>query len=441
MLVDKLAALLAAPALALADLSGPWPPGALAIPSVAALLLPAVRDRLVRLARTVITYTAIVLLPRSPAEVIDLLYRGCRRDRVPLLRRDLVCTARELRKELEHPAGHSTDPDPRMSQGTFTFLFSLDDPAQWKPRRTAISSATPAMTARAHADTTAFVPPPGHRDLYRDLTAHTLGSAFRIVFGRPPTTEELHRLRPGIDDINDMVKNRSLRPRDDLRQRTWHETSRLIDAHLDDPRFLFHADPHFAALDHGARIDVAGADLLQSITVQTADLFGHMLLLRHEHPAAFDHDIDAAILETLRLHPLSDSLFRTPDQGNPWLASLVMVHRHNWPEPDRFCPTRWRHTPRRALAVYSAGPRTCPSFKVSEIIATRMLHDLHQRGIRITPHPRLRHERTFYFGLPATITHHGTPSAHRPPRLPTARLWARRYAARTLFMARKREIW
>ncbi|MFD5514294.1 hypothetical protein ACFWIB_42565 [Streptomyces sp. NPDC127051] len=293
MRVDKVAVtcgvLLTTVASATAYGIAPWLTGVPAV-LLSALASPSIRERVVRLARTVVTYTAILTLPRGPAEVIDLLYRGCPHSRVRLLRRDLLCTAGALRGELEDPAGHSTDPHPYMSRGTFTFLFALDDPAVWKPRRAAISSATSAMSQRASA-LPAFVPPPGARDVYTDIATYTLAAAFQIVFGCPPTSEELRSLQPGFNDINDLVKNRTWRPDTPARRRAWEETGRLVDVHLDDPRFLFHQHPDFAALSHAARVDIVGADLLQSITFQTADLFGHLLWYRHHHPQVLQPQI------------------------------------------------------------------------------------------------------------------------------------------------------
>ncbi|OIJ91773.1 hypothetical protein BIV25_28840 [Streptomyces sp. MUSC 14] len=65
---------------------------------------------------------------------------------------------------------------------------------------------------------------------------------------------------------------------------------------------------------------MVGADMLQSITVQTAALFGPWY--RHQHPDELRQYIDACVLETLWLHPLSDSCFRSRAQGATWPSSL-----------------------------------------------------------------------------------------------------------------------
>lgn len=295
----------------------------------------------------------------------------------------------------------------------------------------------------------AVPPPPGRADLYTRVLDYTFRMAFWVLFGREMTEAEHDSLYPGIADINRNARRQRSRA-DVPARRACHEAMRALVARSHgDERFLFHGCAEFHALSEDAQIDVCGADILQSITVQTSDLLCHLLLMWREHGERFSADLEASLQETLRLYPLSDCFYHYQEQGEAWIAPLVLLNRNGWDDPDDFKPERFRAgKDRRKHLSYSGGPRVCPSFRVTEEIALATLRHLDGCGFWFQPAANFEHERTFSFGLPAQLGYAQVPgSAPRPPlappdfRFPRRRAVLQRHYHCLVRMLAQREVW
>jgi len=410
-----------------------------------------------RLLRTLVIYISILLIPATPSAIMYRLLDGTNQNRISLLDRDIITSPHELNYLLNDRCPLSTDPHALISGPSINFLFFIDDTEVWAKRRAIIVKVTPVMKARVEefCKINAYTPTTGVRDVYDDIFNYTTDVAFNMLFGRSMTDLEKKNILPGIYNINDYVKRKTINVDIKARQNMTNTFEQLINSEKTDDKFLMNGILDFWKLPIGAQVDICGGDLFHSTAIQTCDLMIHMLLMWKENGKDFLENLTWSIKETLRLYPLSDCFYRYKSQHQneiPWIAPLILVHRNStfWERGDLFMPKRWENKKLNTIMLsYSGGQRRCPSANISESIVTAIMESLCGQHMWLQIADGFDHERMLAFGLPAKVGITSTSNHLEPPMeekikslyWPKKRLWIQRYWNRTIRMIRKRDVW
>lgn len=344
----------------------------------------------------------VLLFPVSPGTLAWKLYKN-RKGKVPLIGRDLICDTQTL---MSLPKSESSLDEFTTDFSPFIALITLAG-QPWKSRRIILSAGLRKINLDQEI---AFDLPVKKGDIYWDVFKSLFKIGFKLIFGREATPSEFSDMYPGIADINRLIKKQTGKSNLELRWRLYHRVAKLLSD--ENPQFIFSDNADFKALNEINRVSIVVEDLLTSICIQCSDLICHLLLLYSDNQEQFKTNLDHCIDETLRLYPLTDIWVRkAQDQQRAWIASLTLLNRSGWSEPDRFNPERWKQEGHPPLISWGFDARGCPATKVGYNLVKMIMQKMMNENVWVQPASNFVHERTFIEGCQVWIGKGEKPSS------------------------------
>jgi len=351
---------------------------------------------------TVLFNGGVLLFPVSPGTLAWTLYMH-KKGKVQFIGRDLICDTQTL---MSLPKSEGSLDEFTTAFSPFIPLLTLKN-QPWKSRRAILSTGLRKIDLDQEIT---FNVPIKKGDVYWDIFESLFRIGFELIFGRPATSSEFEDMYPGIADINRLIKRQVGTPDLKIRWRLYHRVVKLLSEQ--NPKFIFSDSNDFKALSEIDRVSIVVEDLLTSICIQCSDLICHLLLLYPSHQEQFKTNLGSCIDETLRLYPLTDIWTRKSNgQERGWIASLMLLNRNGWNEPDSFKPERWGQDDHPPLISWGFDARSCPATKIGYNLSKKIIEKILDDHVWIQPASNFTHERTFTEGCQLWIGRGEKPSS------------------------------
>ena len=344
---------------------------------------------------TMVFYSAILFTNYSPGTLGWKFYKN-RKGKVAFLTRDFICDTETLMKL---PPNESSLDELTTAFSPFIPLLTLNG-LFWKKRRTIFVHGVRKIDLDQTLD---YTIPYKKGDIYWDIYSLVFKTGFKLIFGRECTLEEFNALYPGIVDINKLIKRQSGLANFILRQKLYDKMLTLLNEKNE--KFIFNDCKEFDQLEEIHKISIIVEDLLTSLCIQCTDLICHLCLLYSQYSNAFKENLDNCINETLRLFPLTDIWTRkATDKNRGWMASLMLLNRAGWENPDEFISERWNTKNHPPLISWVFDSRSCPAsnigYNLSKQIFTKAFLT---KNVWVVPASNFKHDRTFSSGCQVWI--------------------------------------